>query len=261
MVKRNAVIMGGSKGLGLAIAKKLASEKWKVTIVSSNKDNLIKAQELLRSMELEVNIEEADATSEQDVEQLFSRIYKNEELGLCVNCVGKNLSEKLIKVNQSGEILKHDIDDWKRTININLNSTFICGREEAYTMISQKSEGVIINISTALCDGAYGQSAYVAAKSGINSLTKTWALELAKFNIRCVSIAPGAIQGDALIKACEKSESHKAYMDKLKDQIPLKRFAYESEVADTVNFIAENKYITGTVIKIDGGGNPPKVIF
>ena len=260
-MKRNAVIMGGSKGVGLAIATKLASEKWNVTIVSSNIENLIKAQEVLRNMNLEVNIEVADTTNEQDVEELFSRISKKGKLELCVNCVGKNLSEKLIKVTKSGEIIKHDIDDWKRTININLKSTFICGREEAYTMIKQNSGGVIVNISTSLCDGAYGQSAYVAAKSGINALTKTWALELAKFNIRCVSIAPGAIQGDALIKACEKSESHKVYMDKLKEQIPLKRFVYESEVADTVNFIVENKYITGTVIKIDGGGNPSKVVF
>ncbi|URZ03584.1 SDR family NAD(P)-dependent oxidoreductase [Clostridium felsineum] len=258
---KNAVVIGGSKGIGFAIACKLALKKWNVTIVSSRKENLDKAREIAKKNEININVEVADATNEDSIKNLFLKLKQQGTLDLCINCVGKNLSQKLVKKTKDGEILMHSFEAWKNTIDINLNSVFLCGREEAGLMLEQNAKGTIVNIVTAVRNGAYGQSAYTAAKAGVTSLTRTWALELAKYGIRCVAIAPGAIEGEALINACKKDERHKIYMDKLREQIPLGRFASESEVADTVCFVAQNQYITGTVIELDGGGLPPKVFL
>lgn len=260
-MSKNVIVLGGSKGVGFTIACKLASEGYNTIIVGRDKKRLMEAQLLAKQRKISLQIEVADATKEQDIEELFLKIEYLQSLDIFVNCVGKNLSQTLVKKDKSGAILKHEVQDFKRIIELNLISAFIGGREAARFMISKNTEGVIINITTALYQGAYGQSAYTAAKSGVTALTYTWALELSKYGIRCVSIAPGAIVGAALIQACEKSESHANYMNKLREQIPLKRFVAEEEVADSVYFAATNKYLTGTILKLDGGGLPPKVVF
>lgn len=261
MEKKMAVVIGGSRGIGFASAKALYMHGYRVLITGKSKENLNAAVKRAEKENIALEIYCMDATRESDVQELFEYISSCGKLYVCVNCVGKNLSKKFVYQNAEGEIVKHSLEEWERTILLNQTSSFLCCREAAGTMIEQKIEGIIINIATALWKGAYAQCAYTAAKAGIISMTRSIAVELSRYGIRCMVVAPGAIMGDALRKACEKSERHNEYMDKLKNQVPLKRFAEESEVSEAILFCVKNKYMTGNIIELDGGGYPPKVIF
>jgi 3-oxoacyl-[acyl-carrier protein] reductase len=259
-MKNRAIVIGGSKGIGYETAIKMAQNSWDVTIVGSNEERLQEAVNKAKEVNIDLASLCCDVRNEEQVKEMFRVISQCENVKAFVNCVGKNYSALLVKKKESETVLM-PYDKWKECIDINLNTVFLCSREEANLMMKKGTEGVIINISTSLRNGGYGQSPYLAAKSAIVSLTSSWALELAKYNIRIGCVAPGAIEGEALINACKRSESHKYYMDKLREQIPLKRFATEEEVADTILFMINNKYFTGEVIDLDGGSLPKRVVL
>ena len=103
-------------------------------------------------------------------------------------------------------------------------------------------------MSSISAHGNAGQSAYSAAKAGVNALTRTWARELGGFGIRFVSIAPGFIDTDSTREALSEEN-----LSRLKDQIPLRRLGEVEHIYQTVRFIVENDYVNGTVLEIDGG--------
>lgn len=259
-MEKRAVIVGGTKGIGYAIAIELAKKSWIVSVIGSNMERLEKSISDAEKEGITLKGFCCDVRNESEVEETFKSITSDGEIELFVNCVGKNFSNLLVKLKQD-EIFTMSYEKWKECIDINLNTTFLCSREEAKYMIEKNIKGTIINISTSLRAGGYGQSAYLATKSAIASLTSSWAIELAKYGIRVGCIAPGAIEGQALIDASKRSEGHALYMNKLKEQIPLKRFALENEVADTVIYIANNEYFTGSVIDLDGGSLPKRVML
>lgn len=251
-----AVVTGGSKGLGLTICKHLAKEGWEVVIGSRNEKQLSEVQKELRHENIIVEYKKLDVQSEESIKEFFNNI--EAPIHLLVNNAGKNLSQALLM--RDGDVLiPHPTKDWINTLNLCLTGVFLCGREAAMIMAKQKDPGCIVNISSTTSKGAAGQSAYTAAKAGVEALTKTWSLELAKYGIRVAAVAPGVIKGQALDTKTKLFPNHKRYMDMLKEKVPLRRWATEEEIAKTVSFIAENKYITGTVIKVDGGGLPNKL--
>lgn len=259
--KREVVVFGGTRGVGFAIACNLYNKGYAVTILGSTEEQMEKA--LIRATKKNIQFQSyiVDATNEQSVETFFDIFKRERKLFASINCVGKNLSQRLISVDKQGEIRKHSLDDWERTININLKSAFLCCREAAALMVQQQTGGVIVNIATSLWRGAYAQSAYTAAKAGVVSLTKSMAYELSKYQIRCMAVAPGVIDGDALEKACRSSDGHKKYMMALREQTPIKRFVYEAEVAEAIAFVLNVESLTGKVIEVDGGGMPPKAFL
>lgn len=256
----NALVVGGTKGVGFAIAMKLCQQGYHVGIVGSTKENMDVAVKKAKEQGVRVDSYIADVTDEQSVSNLFQQIGERKKIEIYVNCVGKNMSKKMVSVDRDGNIKKLSLEEWNCIVNLNLTSAFLCCREEAAKMIEQKVEGVIVNISTALYRGAFGQCAYVASKAGVCSLTKSISYELARNGIRCIAVAPGAIEGEALIKACERDERHHIYMDRLREQIPIGRFVMEEEVADTVLYVIRNQYQTGAIIELHGGGCPANIV-
>jgi 3-oxoacyl-[acyl-carrier protein] reductase len=115
-------------------------------------------------------------------------------------------------------------------------------------MIMRRINGVIVNISSISAKGNAGQSAYSAAKAGLESMTIVWSKELGSFGIRCVAIAPGFIETEAMYRALSGER-----IEELKQQNPLKRLGKDENISSTVLFAINNDYVNGCVIGIDGG--------
>jgi 3-oxoacyl-[acyl-carrier protein] reductase len=124
---------------------------------------------------------------------------------------------------------------------------FLCAREAAYHFVTQGTGGVIVSISSLSWLGNVGQTNYSAAKGGIVSMTRTWALELSRYGIRSVAIAPGLTATDMAKSMPEDAR------ERLTAAIPLRRMAEPSEVSHAVRFALENDFINGRVIPVDGG--------
>ena len=138
------------------------------------------------------------------------------------------------------------LDAWQAVIDVNLTGVFLCGREAAKRMIEGGNGGVIINISSISRAGNMGQTNYSAAKAGVQAMAVTWAKELARHGIRCASIAPGFINTEMVAAMKE------AAREKLTSGIPLRRMGEPDEIAQTVEFIFENDYVSGRCFDIDG---------
>ncbi|MBB4212096.1 3-oxoacyl-[acyl-carrier protein] reductase [Rhodothalassium salexigens DSM 2132] len=165
-----------------------------------------------------------------------------------VNAAGLIHSQPLINVLAKGDARRHGADDWRRVLDANLTSTFNASVHAADLMTASRTRGVIVSLSSVAAAGNAGQSAYAAAKAGVEALTRTWARELGPLGIRCVAIAPGFI--DTASTAAALSE---ATIRHLKRALPLKRLGSPDAVVEAVLFALTNPYLTGEVIRVDGG--------
>lgn len=153
------------------------------------------------------------------------------------------------KDNDSGDIKTMSLQDWQQVIDVNLTGTFLCTREVAARMIDAESGGVIVNISSCSRHGNQGQSNYSASKAGVVADTKLWAEELARHDIRVGAVAPGFTETPILEGMPEKM------LDKMIDQVPLRRAGRPEEIYQAVQFVIECDYFTGKCIDVDGGIN------
>ena len=189
-----------------------------------------------------------DLTDYEAVQRFTDDLFKEHgKLNVLVNNAGIIHSEPLINILKRDDA-KHSLENWKKTIDINLNAVFYVTVSVAEKMVKTRSKGVIINISSISSYGNAGQSAYSATKAALNALTVTWSKELGMFGIRCVAIAPGFIDtpstraalAEAKIKSYEKAT-------------PLGRMGKIEELLHSVNFIIENDFYNGTILNLDGG--------
>jgi 3-oxoacyl-[acyl-carrier protein] reductase len=237
-----ALVTGSSRGIGKAIALKLAEEGAKIGVHCLKNFEL--AQQIAQEIESnggEAIVLKGDVAKPEVVEQMIL---------LMVETFGK----VDILVNNAGIIKDYAIagledEEWNMVMAVNLTGTFNMCRSVAKQMIFQKS-GKIINISSFVAgSGSRGQANYVASKGGVEALTRALAVELALKGITVNAVAPGAIETDMSKDAINK------YKDKLLPNIPLRRIGTPGDVAGVVSFLAsdEASYITGEVIRVTGG--------
>lgn len=226
-----ALITGGSRGIGRAIAKRL-SERYRIATF-----DIIPPEEPLKD-EIFIKV---DITSKKEVKEGVENIIKVAgRIDVLVNNAG---------ITRDCLILRMSEEDWDRVLDTNLKGAFLCSSEVGKVMIKQR-QGRIINISSIIAlMGNIGQSNYAASKGGLISLTKSLAKELALRNITVNAIAPGFIETEMTLKL--KDGLRKEICEK----IPLKRFGKPEDIAGLVNFLTSDdaSYITGEVIVIDGG--------
>jgi glucose 1-dehydrogenase len=253
--KKVAIVTGSSEGIGKSIALAFAkSGDYKGIVINSRKlDNAQQAAEEIKK----------EATEEQDVDIIAveADVSKEED---CINLVKKTVEHYGridVLVNNAGiqkniPIEETSIDDWYKIIAVDLTGPFVCSREAIKQMEKQQdipSGGYsIINISSVhqtIPKPHY--IPYSTSKAGIEMMTKTMALELAKKNIRANLVAPGAIDTDMNQALRENKEERQRVLK----QIPISRIGNPQEVANAVEFLASEKasYITGTTIYVDGG--------
>ena len=239
---KTAVVTGGSRGIGRAIALQLAEKG--ANIVVNYTSNHTAAQEVVRQIE-EMGVSgkavKADVSNSEEVENLVNEVLNTfGSIDILINNAGITRDNLIIRMTEQ------EFDD---VINTNLKGAFLCTKSISKVMIKQKS-GKIINVSSVVgIIGNAGQSNYAAAKAGIIGFTKSMAKELAKRGINVNAIAPGFIETDMTSKLSDKVKEEFA------KNIPLMRAGKPEDIAKAVLFLASeySDYITGQVINIDGG--------
>jgi 3-oxoacyl-[acyl-carrier protein] reductase len=236
------LVTGGTRGLGKSIVTHLAREG---AIVYCN---FLKSKEEAESLVREGESRgerifsiQTDVANLEEVERMVDEIYRKwERIDVLVNNAGVTRDELLLSMAKK---------DWDLVINTNLGGVFNCTKAVAKYMITQKS-GRIINISSVAGErGGRGQSNYAASKGGINAFTRAVAMELAPKGITVNAIAPGVIETDMSSQVIRRAR------DVIVDSIALRRMGKAEEIAHVVVFMAsdESSYITGEVIRVDGG--------
>ena len=240
----NILITGGASGLGKAMAASLVNKAAHVIVVDRNAEML----EQLQQEHPGIKCYTCDLTDYEAVQALTSDIFKEfGKINVLVNNAGIIHSEPLVNI-LSRDDTKHSVDNWRKTIDINLNAVFYVTVNVAEKMVKSRSKGVIINISSISSYGNMGQSAYSATKAAINALTVTWSKELGMFGIRCVAVAPGFMDTPSTQAALTEAKI-KAY----KNATPIGRLGKTEELIQAVVFIIENDFYNGTVLNLDGG--------
>jgi len=238
---RKALVTGGARGIGKAIVRALASEGADIAInyQSSSTDAEALAEELhkagRKSLLFKGNVGERPAWTEMmaKIKESWGR------LDILVNNAGITRDKTLRKMTD---------EDWLTVLNTNLNACYY-GVSSAMGMMIEQKYGRIINISSFVGQaGNFGQANYSASKGGIIAFTKTAALELARYNVTCNSLAPGFTETGMLAKVPENVQAQ------ILARIPMGRFAVPEEIAKAVLFLAaDGDYITGQQINVNGG--------
>lgn len=245
---RVVVVTGAGRGIGRGIALEIAKKGAKIAAIDMNSDDLAETVCLVGEAGSTARSYQTNVAKEDEVIPTFEAIVR--DFGAVhgvVNNAGITRDGLLVKAKDD-QISTLSLAHWQAVIDVNLTGVFLCGREAAKHMIAGKvDEGCIVNISSISRYGSFGQSNYSAAKAGVAALAEVWAKELARYNIRTGSIAPGTIQTEML--AAMKPEAR----EKLIAGVPLKRLGAAANIAQAVIFIMENDYFTGRCIDVDGG--------
>ncbi len=240
------IITGAARGLGRAMANNLADAGARIGLIDLDEAALTRARESLPGDGHFQAI--ADVSDEDQVQRAFETL--TGQLGgldVVVNNAGITRDGLLVKA-RDGEVGERlSLTAWQQVINVNLTGVFLCAREAATYMIQGGDAGLIINVSSISKAGNFGQTNYSAAKAGVAAMTVTWARELARHNIRSVSVSPGFTATELVAAMPQKA------IDRITSQVPAGRLAEPAEIAATIRFIIENDYINGRDLAIDGG--------
>jgi len=239
---QNAIVTGAGRGIGHAIAVRLASEGARVACVSRSDENAKRTADELNSLRADSAKHYAvDIADHAAVQKIGAQILEDfTKIDILVNNAG---------VTRDGLAMRMSVEDWDTVINTNLRGAFNFTQAIIRAMIKQRS-GRIINITSVIgLIGNAGQTNYAASKAGLIGFTKSLARELASRNITVNAVAPGFITTD--MTAGLSDEIKKT----IQSQIPLGKTGAPEDVASTVAFLAsaEANYITGQVVCVDGG--------
>jgi len=240
-----AIVTGASRGIGEAIALRLAEEGAQVAFTFLSSEEKAKAlEDKLKGMGVKAKAYKSNAGVFAECEALVNDVVK--EFGtvdICVNNAG---------ISKDNLLLRLSPEQWDEVMDTNLKSVFNMTKQVIRPMMKAK-KGSIINMSSIVgVRGNAGQSSYAASKAGIIGFTKSIALELGSRNVRCNAIAPGFVETD-MTHYLKDGDGAKAFLEK----IPLGRFGSAEEIANTTLFLASDlsSYITGQVISACGGLN------
>ena len=239
---RVAVVTGGGRGIGRAVAVRLANEGANVAI--SYRSNDTAAEEVAEEVRVagaRCEIFKGDVASHEEVDALFKRV--SETFGpveILVNNAGLTRDSLMMRMKES---------EFDEVLSTNLKGTYLCTRAALRQMIRARW-GRIVNVSSVVgLVGNAGQANYAASKAGIIGFTKSVAREVAQRGVTANVVAPGYVETELTSSLSEKVK------DQIKGQVPLGRFAEAEEVAEVVAFLAGEGagYITGQTVAVDGG--------
>lgn len=241
---KRAIVTGGVRGLGRAMVDRLIAKQAAVTVFDLNFDGLNE----LRQQQSGVNCVECDVSDYDQVVNATNRYHQ--EFGaaeILINNAGILYSEPLIKITSEG-VARHDAAMWNKVLSADLSSVFYMTACIVEKMITTRTKGVIVNISSVSSSGNAGQSAYSAAKAGVNALTAVWAKELGPMGIRVIGVAPGFTDTDSTREAVSET----ALRETVK-RVPLRRLGKPDEISEGVVSVIENDFFNGKVLELDGG--------
>ncbi len=235
-----AVVTGASRGIGLEIARTLASQGAKVALISTREREEL-ASQMAGETGSEVRSYACDVSDSEQVSETFKAILEAfGQIDILVNNAG---------ITRDGLVMRMKDADFDDVIRTNLRSAFLCTRAVARHMMGRRTGRIVNMASINGIRAQAGQSNYAASKAGIIGLTKTNAMEFAARGITVNAVAPGFIGTDMTAKLSPEA------IEKFKDSIPAQRIGQPKDVANAVAFLVsdEASYITGQVLGVDGG--------
>jgi len=239
--KRVAFVTGASRGIGAAIARRLASEGATVIAAARTADALERVVEEIRGAGGAASAAALDLSDSASIEAAAkSAIAAHGEVHVLVNNAG---------VTEDNLILRMSRDAWDKVLATNLTGVFLLTQAIVKSMV-RKRYGRIVNVTSVVgLMGNAGQANYAASKAGLIGLTKSVARELASRNVTCNAVAPGFIATAMTDKMTDDAKA------KLSGEIPLERLGTPEDVAAAVAYLAseEASYVTGTVLNVSGG--------
>lgn len=241
-MSKSALVTGASRGIGRSIALQLADEGYNVAVnYAGNKEKAEAVVEEIKGKGVEAFAIQANVANPDEVKDMIQEVVSQfGSLDVLVNNAGITRDNLLMRMKEQ---------EWDDVIDTNLKGVFNCIQKATRQMMKQRS-GAIINLTSVVgAVGNPGQANYVATKAGVIGLTKTAARELASRGITVNAVAPGFIVSDMTDALSDELK------DQMKSQIPLGRFGEDTDIANTVAFLASDKakYITGQTIHVNGG--------
>ncbi len=238
---QTALVTGAARGIGQAIALKLAADGADLALCDLKAEWLEETAAKVKALGRRVECYSVDVSHGDAVNETVKTIEKDfGQIDVLVNNAG---------ITKDGLLMRMSEDDWDAVLNVNLKGVFLFTKAAMRGMMKKRS-GSIVNIASIIgLIGNAGQANYAASKGGVIAFTKTVARELSSRNIRCNAIAPG------FIRTKMTDELNDEVKEKMLSQIPLNRFGDPEDVANVVAFLAGNAsgYVTGQVISTCGG--------
>lgn len=239
-----ALVTGGGRGIGQAVALRLAGEGAAVAVVDLDLEPATRVAQAIQSAGGEAFGLQADVASRQQVEAILAATLKRyNQVDVLVNVAGIAFDEPFLKITD---------EHWQKVLDVNLTGVFICSQVVARQMVTKNIEGRIVNIAST--NGLVAEvdlAHYNASKFGVVGLTMSMAIDLAPYNIRVNSVCPGLIK----TRMTEPFRADPQWTAEYYKKIPLKRFGEPEEVAAAVAYLAstDSGFITGHQLVIDGG--------
>ncbi len=227
--------------MGRAIARRLSDSGATVIVADRNEAALAEVPEPFQCLRM-------DVTQPGDVKAGIADCFaRHGGIDVLVNNAGVIFSEPFVNILNPAGIM-HDYGRFRDSLTVNLDSVFIVTSAVVEQMIKLRRKGVIVNISSISAEGNEGQTAYSAAKAAVNAMTVTWSKELGRWGIRCNAVAPGFIGTESTRRALNES-----IIKHIQSNTPLRRLGEPEEVAHAVAMLAENDFINGAVLNVNGG--------
>lgn len=239
------IVTGASRGIGNALARGFAALGAPVILVARTVPDLEATVRQLEAAGGRAIAVPADVTDEDQVAEMVRSSHREfGRIDVLINCAGGTGADRSIPV------LDMDVKTWKRIVDLNLKSAYLCCRAAARVM-SEQNRGSVINFSSGTgVHPVHGMAHYGPAKAGINQLTRTLALELGQYHIRVNAISPGLID-----TATERKHMPPASFERYARAVPLGRVGQPADLLGTAVFLASDAsaYISGAVIPVSGG--------
>lgn len=239
------LLTGGGRGIGRHLVERLVEQEAELFVLDRDTQA---CDELLRQFGGRVHVHAADLSEAASAAAAVQAVSDSGfDPDVLINNAGIIHSEPLVNVLSRDERV-HSRENWRRVMAIDLDAVFYVTSLVVDGMLKARRKGVVVSISSIAAAGNAGQSAYAAAKAGVNALTMTWAKELGPLGMRFVAVAPGFIDTPSTRAALSEAQ-----LAKLQQQVPLRRLGTVEAIFQAVSQAIENDYLSGTVLEVDGG--------
>ncbi|MBP2213674.1 3-oxoacyl-ACP reductase FabG [Rhodococcus ruber] len=244
---RTAIVTGAARGIGAAVAKRLAEDGFQVAVLDLDESACADTVSAIESAGGKALAVGANVADEQSV-------------AAAVEKVASELGDPTVLINNAGItrdnlLFKMTVDDWDAVMNVHLRGAFLMSRATQKYMVEAKF-GRIVNLSSTSALGNRGQVNYSAAKAGMQGFTKTLAIELGKYGVTANAIAPGFIETEMTAATAERvGMSFEDFKAAAASQIPVARTGKPEDIAHTASFLASEGagFVSGQVIYVAGG--------
>ena len=236
-----AIVTGGCGGLGLPIAEYLYAAGAKVVVIDYDDEKLSRLPENFGRRKADLTDPNVSRAVAKSITEEYNRI------DILVNAAGVIVSEPFVNIlNVESMMLPYE--NFRAGLATNLDTVFIMTSAVVEQMVTRRTKGVVINLSSICACGNEGQTTYSAAKAAVNAMTVTWSKELGRFGIRCNAVAPGFIDTPSTRMALNEAQ-----IKHIVAETPLRRLGLSHEVAKAAISLVENDFLNGVVLPINGG--------